>query len=502
MSVKFGDMLLEARGVSKDYGPVRVLFDVDFALKRGEVHALIGENGAGKSTLAKILSGLIRPTQGELIYRGLPWQASRSGDAEVLGVVMIHQELNLAEDLTIEENIFLGRELRRGWLLNRREMRRRSREILSELETDVDPGKRIRDLSVSQKQMVEIAKAVSRSADVIIMDEPTAVLTSHEVETLFKLIRRLVQNGTSIVYISHKLDEIKEISDRVTVLRDGRRITTEPTSALSVDEMAVRMVGRSMEDMFLPKSPPAALEPVLTVRDLSVPGFASGCSFELYRGEILGFAGLIGAGRTELFEGIFGLRPRAGGSIERAGRKVGIRNLAEAIGQGMVYLSEDRKGKGLVTSMELAPNLTLMSYSRLAGVWLRHKDELASLERAMREYEIKAPGLRARVAELSGGNQQKLALAKVMLVEPEIIVLDEPTRGIDVGTKQQIYEFIHDLASAGKSVVVISSEMQEIIGLCHRVAVIRAGRITGVLSGESITEEEIMLYATGVKGAA
>ena len=300
----------------------------------------------------------------------------------------------------------MGRELRRGWLLDRREMRRRSREILSELETDVDPGKRIRDLSVSQKQMVEIAKAVFRSADVIIMDEPTAVLTSHEVETLFKLIRRLVQNGTSIVYISHKLDEIKEISDRVTVLRDGRRVHDRAHfGALRRRDGCPH--GRTLDGGHVfAQIASGHAEPVLTVRDLSVPGFASGCSFELYRGEILGFAGLIGAGRTELFEGIFGLRPRAGGSIERAGRKVGIRNLAEAIGQGMVYLSEDRKGKGLVTSMELAPNLTLMSYSRLAGVWLRHKDELASLERAMREYEIKAPGLRARVAELSGGNQQ------------------------------------------------------------------------------------------------
>lgn len=497
-----GDILLEARGVCKDYGPVRVLFDVDFSLYRGEVHALIGENGAGKSTLVKILCGLVRPTHGELHYRGKAWEVTDVSEAERQGVVMIHQEFNLAEDLTVEENIFLGREARRGWLLDRREMRRRCREILEELETDVDPARRVRDLSVSQKQMVEIAKAVSRNADVIIMDEPTAVLTTHEVETLFKLIRRLVRNGVSIVYISHKLDEVKEISDRVTVLRDGRHIVTEPTSTLSADEMAVRMVGRSLEDMFLPKAPPATLDPVLVVRDVSVPGFASNCSFELHRGEILGFAGLIGAGRTELFEGIFGLRPRSSGSIQRAGREVAIRRVADAVTHGMVYLSEDRKGKGLVTSMELGPNLTLMSFARLPGVWLRHKEELAALERAIKEYEIKVPGLRAKVAELSGGNQQKIALAKVMLADPEIIVLDEPTRGIDVGTKQQIYEFIHQLAASGKAVVVISSEMQEIIGLCHRVAVMRAGRIAGVVSGESITEEEIMLYATGVKGAA
>ena len=248
-------------------------------------------------------------------------------------------------------------------------------------------------------------------------------------ETLFKLIRRLVQNGVSIVYISHKLDEIKELSDRVTVLRDGRRITTEPTSALTADEMAVRMVGRSLEDMFLAKQPPPASEPVLTVRDVTVPGFAQDCSFELYRGEILGFAGLIGAGRTELFEGIFGLRPRIGGTIERAGQRINIRRVRDALAHGMVYLSEDRKGKGLVTSMELAPNLTLLSFAREAGVWLRRDEEYAALEQAIEEYEIRAPGLRAKFSELSSGNQQKLALAKVMLTEPEIIVLDEPTAG-------------------------------------------------------------------------
>ncbi|HLS91366.1 MAG TPA: sugar ABC transporter ATP-binding protein [Limnochordia bacterium] len=496
------DVLLEAKGICKDYGPVRVLFDVDFSLRRGEVHALIGENGAGKSTLVKILCGLIPPTQGELTYQGQPWRPLNVSEAERQGVVMIHQEFNLAEDLTVEENIFLGRELRKGWLLDRRTMRRLSRGILAELETDIDPKARVRGLSVSQKQMVEIAKAISRKADVIIMDEPTAVLTSHEVEILFKVIRRLVQNGVSIVYISHKLDEVKEISQRVTILRDGHRIATEPTAALSPDEMAVRMVGRSLEDMFLPKAPPPEAEPILAVRDVTVPGFAHQCSFELYRGEILGFAGLIGSGRTELFEGIFGLRPRTGGFIERAGRLVEIRSVKDAIDCGMVYLSEDRKGKGLITSMELAPNLTLMSSVREAGLWLRRREELQALEQAIGEYDIKAPGLRSRVAELSGGNQQKLALAKVMAIEPQVIVLDEPTRGIDVGTKQQIYQFIHDLAATGKSVVVISSEMQEIIGLCHRVVVMRSGRIAGVLSGDDITEEEIMLYATGVKGAA
>lgn len=496
------DVLLDARGIVKDFGPVRVLFGVDFAVGKGEVHALIGENGAGKSTLVKVIGGLLAPSGGQITFKGSPWRPASVSEAERDGVVMIHQEFALAEDLTVEENLFLGRELRRGWLLDRKAMRERSQEILSELETDVDPGARVRDLSVSQKQMVEIAKAISRKADLIVMDEPTAVLTSHEVETLFAVIRRLLQSGVSIVYISHKLDEVKEISHRVSILRDGHLVACSPTSDLTVDEMAVRMVGRSMSELFPPKAATASSEALLEVRDITVPGYARDCSFEVRRGEILGFAGLVGAGRTELFEGIFGLRPRSGGSIARRGRAAPIRKVADALRHGMVYLTEDRKGKGLVTSMELAPNLTLMASTRERSPWLRRKEELETLAKAVDEYEIKAPSLRARVNELSGGNQQKLALAKSMLVEPEVIVLDEPTRGIDVGTKQQIYQFIAGLAAAGKAVVVISSEMQEVIGLCHRVVVMRAGRIAGVLSGDEITEEEIMLYATGVKGAA
>ncbi len=494
--------LLNAKGIVKDFGPVRVLFGVDFDARRGEVHALIGENGAGKSTLVKILCGLLAPTAGELTYKGRPWKPASVSEAEREGVVMIHQEFNLAEDLTVEENLFLGRELRRGFLLDRKRMRERAREILRELETDVDPAVRVRDLSVSQKQMVEIAKAISQRADVIIMDEPTAVLTSHEVETLFGVIRRLLRSGVAVVYISHKLDEVKSISHRVSVLRDGCLVASAPTESMSVDEMALRMVGRSMQELFPPKSPPQSPEPILEALGVTVPGFARDCSFQLGRGEILGFAGLIGAGRTELFEGIFGLRPRLGGTILRSGREVSIRSVADALAHGMVYLSEDRKGKGLITTMELAPNLTLLASTRERSVWLRRKEELETLARAVDAYEIKTPSLRARVNELSGGNQQKLALAKAMLIEPEVVVLDEPTRGIDVGTKQQIYWFIRELAAAGKGVIVISSEMQEVIGLCHRVVVMRSGRIAGVLEGDRITEEEIMLYATGVKGAA
>src|SRR5690606_15986185 len=343
-----GQPILQAQGVCKDFGPVRVLFDVDFDLMPGEVHAVIGENGAGKSTLMKILSGYEQPTQGAIRFQGQPVELSGPGVAEGLGIVMIHQEFNLAEDLTVEENIFLGRELVRGPFVQRREMVQASRRVLEELAGRVDPRERVRYLTVSEKQMVEIAKAVSRDARVLIMDEPTAVLTRHEIDILFRLIRRLKVSGVAVIYISHKLDEVQEISDRVTVLRDGRPVVTRPTRELTQEQMASLMVGRDLEDMYPPKQPVEGTEVVLAVEGIHVPGWVRGASFALHRGEILGFAGLVGAGRTELMEGILGLRPRTAGQVYRNGKPLALRSLREARQAGIVYLTEDRKGKGLL----------------------------------------------------------------------------------------------------------------------------------------------------------
>lgn len=493
--------LLEARGIVKEFGPVRVLNEVPFSLEAGEVHALIGENGAGKSTLMRILCGLERPTRGELFLRGSPVHYHSVGEGERRGVVMIHQEFNLADELSVEENIFLGREITRGPLLQQKAMREETRRLLAELECEVEPEAPVRTLSVSQKQMVEIAKALSRNAQVLIMDEPTAALTSRDVERLFRLIRKLTASGVGIVYISHKLDEVKAIADRVTVLRDGEWVTTQPAPWLTLDEMAVLMVGRPLTDLFPPKRPPSHSDVVLEVERVTVPGFAYDCSFTLRRGEILGFAGLVGAGRTELLEGVFGLRRRSGGTIRRNGRPLRLQTFADAVREGMVYLTEDRKGKGLITSMPLAPNLTLLSLKAYCRPFIDRRLEEKALESAAATFEIRAPHLRAPAGHLSGGNQQKLALAKMMEVNPQIVALDEPTRGIDVGTKRELYRFIAALASEGRSCILVSSELSEIVGLCHRVAVMRGGTIAKVLEGDAVNQEEIMRYATGVRKA-
>ena len=498
-----GTPVLAAEGVCRSFGPVQVLFDVDLALEVGEVHALVGENGAGKSTLMKILSGYLQPSSGRILLDGEAVAIPDSEVGERLGVVMIHQEFNLAEHLTVEENIFLGRELRRGWFLDRRAMRERSRAVLGELESRVDPGERVASLTVSDKQLVEIAKAISREARVLIMDEPTAALTGAETAVLFRLIRRLKAQGVAIVYTSHKLDEVEEIADRVTVLRDGHRVATEPASALTQDDMARLMVGRELADMYPPKAPPPeGAEVVLRVEHLSVPGRVEDASFELRRGEILGFAGLIGAGRTELMEAVVGLRPVSRGTIHRHGRPVAIRSPKDAAAAGIAYLTEDRKGRGLLLNMRLRPNVTLLALDRFTGrLLIDERAEDRALDRAIEGFDIRAARRDAIAGTLSGGNQQKLLLAKTMEVEPEVVVIDEPTRGIDIGTKQQIYRFIHDLAASGKSCIVVSSEMQEVIGLCHRVLVMHAGRIVGELTGDAIEEHEIVRYATGLKGS-
>lgn len=495
------ETVLSTEDLSKDFGEVRVLHDVNFDLERTEVHALIGENGAGKSTLMKILSGYLQPSEGTMTLFGRQVRFANSNEAERQGVVLIHQEFNLAEDLSVEENIFLGRELHKGPFVNSKAMAEASKALLEDLKTPVDPRERVRNLSVSQKQMVEIAKAVSRDARILIMDEPTDVLTGTETEILFDLIRRLKTSGVTVIYISHKLDEVKTIADRVTVLRDGYVITTRPASELSQDEMATLMVGRELSDMYPPKTDYSS-KVVFAANNVTVPGWVKDISFDLHAGEILGFAGLVGAGRTELFEGILGLRPRSSGTLYRSGERVAIRNPRDAADLGIVYLSEDRKGKGILTEMRLRPNVTLLALERYAKPFIDFSKERSALQRAVDSFDVRAPSLSARAGNLSGGNQQKLVLAKIMEIDPDIIILDEPTRGIDVGTKRQIYFFINELTEQGKACILISSEMPELIGLCHRVLVMHSGKAVGVLSGDDIRENEIVRYATGLKGGA
>ncbi|WP_366657614.1 sugar ABC transporter ATP-binding protein [Fodinicurvata sp. EGI_FJ10296] len=491
------------QGIVKEFGDVRVLHGVDFDIASGEIHALIGENGAGKSTLMKILSGIEQPTQGRLVVDGETVRLRNTATAESHGIVLIHQEFNLADHLTAEENIFLGRELqwRNTPFIDKRRMRDAAREALLELDCRVDPDTRVRDMPVSDRQMVEIAKAITHDVRFLVMDEPTAVLTPNEARSLFTLMRKLKAQGVGIVYISHKLDEVKSIADRVTVLRDGQHIATQLAESLTQDAMASLMVGRDITQMY-PEKPPIAddADIVLSARGISVEGGIHDASFELRRGEILGFAGLIGAGRTELMEGLVGLRRRLGGTIERNGRPVGYSRYADAVNDGIVYLSEDRKGKGLLVRMTMRPNLTLLALDRYCKPFIDFQAEREALSRAVKTYDIRAGSDDMLVASLSGGNQQKLAMAKIMEIDPDIIILDEPTRGIDVGTKRDIYFLIKRLVEAGKACIVVSSELPEIIGLSNRVAVMHAGTITGILEGSDISEDVIVRYATGLEG--
>jgi ribose transport system ATP-binding protein len=491
LAVRFDD-------IRKDFGPVRVLHGVSFDLAPGRIYGLLGENGAGKSTLMKILAGYETATEGTVLIDGHAQQFDGSRDAEAAGIVLIHQEFNLAEHLTIAQNMYLGHEKRKGFFVDDTAMRSEAKRYLEQVGLHKHPDTKVRDLIVAEKQMVEIAKALSRRARLLIMDEPTATLTPSETERLFALMSKLKADGVTIVYISHKLDEVEHITDEVIVMRDGRFVARSETALLARQQMANLMVGRELSDMFPDKTPPAADAPVaLNVRNLSVPEWVDDLSFEVRAGEVFGFAGLVGAGRTEAFEAIIGLRKRTAGTIEIAGRKADLHSPRDAMRRGLTYLSEDRKGKGLHVNLSLQDNLTLMTLDRYAHPLLDMKAGREALTRAVREFGIRTGDLGSRARMLSGGNQQKLALAKFLQPDPNVIVLDEPTRGVDIGAKRDIYFLIHRLAAEGRAVVVISSELIELIGLCHRVAVMRAGRLQATLGAGHLTEEELIAHATG-----
>ncbi len=493
------DPVVALQNVSKSFGPVEVLHGVNLALHAGSVHALIGENGAGKSTTMKILAGYQPPTEGAVLCDGQTAQFKSLQDGEAAGIVMIHQEFNLAEQLTVEQNVFLGRELKRGLLLDKTEMRRRTREYLARLACDVSPDTLVSNLSNSEKQMVEIAKALSRDARILIMDEPTAVLTNRETDVLFKQVAALRAAGTAILFTSHKLDEVKAISDHVTIMRDGNVVHTGPTSEITEDAMATAMVGRDVSDLYPAKPGVAADAPVvLDVRNLSVPGFAENVSFTLRKGEILGIGGLIGAGRTELMEGLAGLRPATSTKITLFEKPAQFKRPGDAQQAGLCYLTEDRKLRGLLLERGMRENLTLQNLHKFGGFLIDRGAEENALTDAIAEFDIRAGTRDVRVGNMSGGNQQKLLLAKVMLSEPRVLIVDEPTRGIDIGTKQQIYAFLRKLADAGHAIIVITSEMPELIGLADRVLVMRLGGISGMLDLHEINEDAIVRLSMGL----
>lgn len=496
------DVILRLDGVTKQFPGVLALDKVGLDLRRGEVHAVCGENGAGKSTLMKIISGQYQPDGGTLTYKGEVRQFASSMDAQGVGIAIIHQELNLVPHLTVAENIYLAREPKRGWFIDKKKLIADAQACLTRLGVDIKPEVQVRTLSVAQCQMVEIAKALSLDAEVLIMDEPTSSLTESETSLLFKIIRELKAAGVGIVYISHRLDEMREIVDRVTVLRDGRYVSTKNFADTSVDEIVAAMVGRSLEEKFPERTRKPCEEVLFRVEGLTRKGVFSDVSFSLRRGEILGFAGLMGAGRTEVARAIFGADPLDAGQVFMGDKPLTIRTPRDAIDQGIAYLSEDRKSQGLATKMSVVSNMTMANPSAVANRFgfIDFVREAAIAKQYIETLNIKTPSEHQVVKLLSGGNQQKIVIGKWLFRKSQILFFDEPTRGIDVGAKFAIYQLLDELASQGIGVVLISSELPEILGMTDRVAVFHEGRLTGVLETVATSQEEIMHYASGHKG--
>ncbi|HWP30999.1 MAG TPA: sugar ABC transporter ATP-binding protein [Fimbriimonadales bacterium] len=494
---------IEVRSIVKDFPAVRALDDVSVRFAQGEVHGIIGENGAGKSTLMRILGGLESPTSGEIYIEsnGKTQRVEFRNVRDSLrhGIAMIHQELNLVDDLTIAENVFLGTEPTKGGILQRARMHDATKHLLDRIGANFEPYIEVGKLSIAEKQLVEIAKALTYDASTLIMDEPTSVLSERETKNLFSLIKNLKSRGVSVIYISHRLAEVEEICDRITVLRDGKHIRTFPKGELTQTEMANLMVGRPLSDMFPTKVPFEKTRPALSVRALLGEGMREPVDFEIFPGEILGLAGLIGAGRTELAETIFGIRCILSGEISRHEARCAIRTAKDAMQNKIAYVSEDRKEKGLILNMDVVENITLANLSAYAKPILRFSEERKAAKEWTEKLDIRVPNLHAPVLYLSGGNQQKTSLAKWLDTKPEVLILDEPTRGVDIGAKREIYEIIHRLASEGMACILISSEMQELIGLCHRVLVMRGGRIVKELRGDDISESAIMTAAVGIE---
>ncbi|MEP7728992.1 sugar ABC transporter ATP-binding protein [Marinomonas primoryensis] len=494
--------IMQIRGIVKEFSGVRVLHKITLDIFAGEVLGVLGENGAGKSTLLKIISGIYTKTTGSIKIDGVEVSIQSASDAKRLGIAMIPQEFNLISSLNVFENIFLGNEIKKGFLLNKSVMRDRANVLLKELETSLSPDSLIENLSVAEKQMVEIAKALVNDSRILIMDEPTTVLTDHEVDIFFSLVDKLKQRGVTIIFISHKLKEVKLLCDRLAILRDGHLVSVDDVSEINEEDMARKMVGRELNQIYPQRTIPSD-DVVLRVSNLSIKDVLKDINFDLKKGEVLGFAGLIGAGRTETAEAVMGLRKKDSGEIEINGEKVAIHSIADAVAYNLAYLSEDRQGKGLIMNFDIPKNITLISLASYVKGWLiQHKKENSVARDYVKRFDIKAASLHSNLANLSGGNQQKVYLSKWMDTQPSILILDEPTRGIDVNTKKEIYHFIHSLTEQGVSIIVISSELEEVMGLSNRVMVMRSGQIMGELTGDAINEKEIMYYAAGLKTMA
>jgi methyl-galactoside transport system ATP-binding protein/inositol transport system ATP-binding protein len=493
------EYLLEMKNIVKLFPGVQALKGVGLQVRYGEIHALMGENGAGKSTLMKCIAGIYQPSGGDIIFDGETQGPYSPAEALKMGISMIHQELTPVLHRPITENVWLGREpLTMLGLIDHKKMYELTKEVLKEIELEEDPLTLMANLTVAKIQMVEIAKAVSYNSKLIIMDEPTSALAEKEIKQLFAIMRKLKAQGKSIIFISHKLDEIYEITDQVTVYRDGNYIGSEKTAELKIDRLINMMVGRDVNEMF-PKIPCPIGDVKLEVKNLSNRKYFRNVSFTVRRGEILGIAGLVGAGRSEVIETIFGMRPNTGGEIIIDGKKVDIKSPAGAIGHGMAWLTEDRRRSGLFPMLAVQLNIAIATVPKFLNRFGLIRESLlnSACEEYVKKIQVKTPSLAQHVENLSGGNQQKVLVARWLMTNPEILFLDEPTRGIDVGTKSDIHRLISTLAGEGKSVVMVSSELPEIMGMSDRIMIMHQGKVTGIVeNSKNLTQEELMAYAT------
>ncbi|QMD26519.1 sugar ABC transporter ATP-binding protein [Citrobacter freundii] len=494
------ETFLQMSHITKRFPGVLALSNVDFALRKGEVHALLGENGAGKSTLMKILSGVYQPDEGNIIFEDQSVSFVNPLSAQKAGITIIHQEFNLFPELTVEDNIFIGREFCKNnrWRLDEKQQRQAAIDILQKLNLNIAPDALVADLTVAQQQMVEIAKAISVNAKILIMDEPTAALTETEIDSLFQVTRLLKEQGTGIVYISHRLEELALIADRATVMRDGQFIATVDYDAVKISDLIAMMVGRDLGNIYPRREPLSQHKPVLEVSGLTRKGVLNNIDFTLHQGEILGFAGLMGAGRTELARAIFGADPIDSGTITLNGKVTVVKDIPDAIKQGISYLTEDRKKEGLALGLSVERNIMLGNYPEYSDRYgnVDSKRCQQTSQEQVKALRIKTPHLEQAALNLSGGNQQKIIIARWVCKDTDILIFDEPTRGIDVGAKLEIYELMNRLVAKGKSIIMISSELPEVLGMCDRILVMRNGRITGELASDDATQEKIMQYAT------
>ena len=491
------DIIVSMHDICKSFPGVKALDHVDFELRSGEVMALLGENGAGKSTLMKVLSGVYPRDSGDMEIQGKAYGNLTPKQAQAAGVAIIHQELNMCRHLTVAENMFLGREKVRGMVLSQREMEDEAAEVLGRLKIDISPRTVVGDLPISKQQMVEIAKALSMDARILIMDEPTSALTAREIEDLFRIIRDLRASDHGIVYISHRLEELQHIVDRVTIMRDGQYITTMNFADTTIDQIITHMVGREIKEKF-PRVTCEKGKKIFEVKNLNAGRMVRDISFSLYEGEIVGFAGLMGAGRTETTRAIFGIDPKESGQIVLDGREIEIHSPADAIRQGVVLAPEDRKKDGLCTKLSIRHNIALPNLDLLCnrlGV-VSHSKENAMCERAVKNLQIKTPSVDVDAANLSGGNQQKVVVGKWLARDSRVVIFDEPTRGIDVAAKVEIYHLMNQLKQQGIAVMFVSSELPEVLGIADRVIVMCDGQITGEVMARETTQNEILTLAT------